>query len=93
MRTSGAGVTRVKQYRYALEADIDVAPPTPADLRREMEASDIEEAAEAAAENGDRESGESPSEQSVWILDPDTEQIVECIVYMELEPTYRATRY
>jgi hypothetical protein len=81
------------KFRYALEGDIDRAPATRAELRREVDAHDIEAAAEMAAEKGDQESGESPAEQNVWIEDPDSGEIVELVVYTELTPTYHATRY
>jgi hypothetical protein len=82
----------MKQYRYAREGDINGPPVTAKDLRHEIEAFDLQSAAEAAAEKGDREAVEWPTEQTIWIFDPDSGEVVEYTVYMEPVPTYRATR-
>jgi hypothetical protein len=57
-----------------------------------IQATDMEDAAAMAAEAADQESGEPATEQCVWIEDPDTDEIVEFVVLMEMVPSYRATR-
>jgi ketosteroid isomerase-like protein len=80
------------QFRYATEAELDREPTEVDELTKIIEAVDTEEAAEKAAEKSDTEGGESVTEQCVWVLDPDTKQITEYLVFMELVPQYRATR-